>query len=791
MPDVTSRDRGGVQPPGYDDTIRADAAVAVERATDVARADAAIRRTVERIAAQQEFPAFLHEALAEAMRFLGCRDGAVYLYEAGTDTIYRRALISQDLPLEMLARLDEPLPAGRYPHWRLLLASRETMVIEMDFEADDWWPESAAWHGSRGNKTFLVVPMLLGERLIGYFDLALQRDHEEISSTELEFVQAIAQQATLGLLMSNLSKRTREAGRAKELAKANEALRSSLDMLAGNPELSSFLHQVLVCAMKQLRCADGGIFIYDPTNETLQLTEAILGDDGSGMVDDARPFEGVFPTSEVPVWARVLATREVILSDLEVHEHIRAPGVKEWHRRRGNRIVVASPMILGDRPIGYLGLGVRRAATEITAAQIELVRALTQQATLALHITRLAEQAKDTAITREQEAAARERAAEMARANAVLRGTLDRLASEEAPDAFLGHVLSEIVRQSGAYAGHLFVYEAADSTLRLHSASRGGVLTRGPLPDDPPIFRAPISPEITFQYLFATRHLTWLPVDEVHHWRRAETLEWHRRMGHLATAGLALFAGKQPVGALGLEFRTATPLTTARAELVQALATQAALALELMRLGKAERSAAVVDERNALAREIHDTIAQSLALIVMQLADAETKLGPAWAEAGKSLDIVRELAVESLASARRSVSLLRPNAGAELPQLIRAVVENVRRHIDGKVDFRVDGNAFFVAAQVEAELAGIAREALTNAAKHSRATHVRVELAFVEARTIRLAIFDNGVGFDPDRVRHDAYGLVGMHERAARIGAALTFVTESGAGTEVVAAWPA
>jgi signal transduction histidine kinase len=757
---------------------------------ELARANEALRRTVDRLAARPELSSFLHEVLGEAMRFLGSRDGGIYVYEAATDTVFPRAVIAKDLPADVLARFGEPLPSNRCPHWGLVRASRETIVISMDGDGDESWPEVANWHRSRDNAALLLVPMLFGERLVGYFDLAVQRPPAEISASELELVKVLAQQATIGLHMSKLARRAKESGRANELAKANEALRSSLDMLAGNPELSSFLHQVLASAMKQLRCADGGIFIYDPVHETLQLTEAILGDDGSGRVDDARPFEGVFPTSEVPVWARVLTTREPILNDLEVHEHIRSPGVIEWHRRRGNRIVVVTPMILGDRPIGYLGLGVRREASEITAAQLELVKALTQQATLALHITRLAEAAKDTAVADEQESAARERAAEMARANAVVRGTLDRLASDEAPDGFLAHVLLEIVRQSGAYTGHLFVYEAEDSTLRLHSAARGGVLTRGPLPDDPAIFRAPISPELTFQYLFATRRLTWLPVDELHDWRRSEMLEWHRRMGHVATAGLALFAGKQPVGALGLEFRKSTPLPLARAELVQALATQAALALEMMRLGKAERSAAVADERNALARDVHDTIAQGLALIVMQLADAETKLGPAWAEAGKSLDIVRELAVESLASARKSVGLLRPARGG-LTQVLRTLVENVRRHFAARVDLRVDGNAFFVDGRVEAELAGIAREALTNAVKHSRATRVRVELAFLEVRTVRLVISDDGVGFDFDRVRDDAYGIVGMQERAARIGAALTFVTESGAGTEVVAAWPA
>jgi signal transduction histidine kinase len=225
-------------------------------------------------------------------------------------------------------------------------------------------------------------------------------------------------------------------------------------------------------------------------------------------------------------------------------------------------------------------------------------------------------------------------------------------------------------------------------------------------------------------------------------------------------------------------------------ELIQALGSQAALALEMRRLGDTERHAAIADERNRLAREIHDGLAQALALMVMQLADAEDKLGPAWAVARKPLDTVRELAIGGLASARRSVGMLRPNGPVGLLRAIRHAADNLGRYDTGAIDVHVTGSPFALDATVEAELVGIAREAMTNAAKHSRATHLAVEVAFTEGHAVRLAVVDDGVGFDPDAQRADAYGLVGMRERAARIGAALTLVTEPGGGTQIVAAWP-
>jgi hypothetical protein len=84
----------------------------------------------------------------------------------------------------------------------------------------------------------------------------------------------------------------------------------------------------------------------------------------------------------------------------------------------------------------------------------------------------------------------------------------------------------------------------------------------------------------------------------------------------------------------------------------------------------------------------------------------------------------------------------------------------------------------------------IAREALTNAAKHSQANRIDLEVAYSDPRSIRVTIADAGVGVDPAQPRNGRFDLIGMSERATHIGAALTLASEPSAGTEIVAVWP-
>jgi len=272
------------------------------------------------------------------------------------------------------------------------------------------------------------------------------------------------------------------------------------------------------------------------------------------------------------------------------------------------------------------------------------------------------------------------------------------------------------------------------------------------------------------------------------------------------SAGLALRRGDTIVGLLVLAYHVSEVMPTERIIATRTLTRYAALVLELAWLADESREAAVVraqakaaeerttaiaEERNRLARDIHDTLAQALAQIVMQLQHAETKLGPAWASAREPLETVRKLAVEGLAEARRSVSMLRPPVTPHgLAQAVQEAAGLVRGYYSGVLDVCVDGVPHPLERPVEEELFAIVREALTNAAKHSRANHIDVEVAYPDARSVRVTVTDDGVGFDPEQPRSGRYGLIGMSERAGRIGAALTLASEPGAGTEIVAVWP-
>jgi two-component system NarL family sensor kinase len=196
---------------------------------------------------------------------------------------------------------------------------------------------------------------------------------------------------------------------------------------------------------------------------------------------------------------------------------------------------------------------------------------------------------------------------------------------------------------------------------------------------------------------------------------------------------------------------------------------------------------AALEERNRLAREIHDTLAQSLAAISMQLETAD-----ALAEArgdGRLAGAVRRaltLTRSTLEEARRSVMDLRraPLEGRPLDEALRALGEELRDGAEGGLDLQVvcEGCEVGFPPAVEAGLYGIAREALTNVVRHARATRAVVHLWRAPER-VRMWIGDDGGGFDPRDVAPGRFGLVGMSERARLLGGSLRVESAQGAGT--------
>jgi signal transduction histidine kinase len=229
-----------------------------------------------------------------------------------------------------------------------------------------------------------------------------------------------------------------------------------------------------------------------------------------------------------------------------------------------------------------------------------------------------------------------------------------------------------------------------------------------------------------------------------------------------------------------------------RRAVIDATARQATLALHHSR--QAERSRAEarrqarLEERNRIARDIHDTLTQGFAAILMQLQAAQRSAPDLPAPVTRSLETAVDLARSHMIEARRSVGTLRPRAAGEedLAAALSRMVQLVRRTTATPIELTVDELPSM--GGMEREVLGIAQEALTNAVRHARAHRIVIRASSARGVGLRLSVADDGRGIgDADGGR--GFGLTSMQERADRIGAALTVVTAPRAGTEVVLAW--
>jgi signal transduction histidine kinase len=227
--------------------------------------------------------------------------------------------------------------------------------------------------------------------------------------------------------------------------------------------------------------------------------------------------------------------------------------------------------------------------------------------------------------------------------------------------------------------------------------------------------------------------------------------------------------------------------------LTEAIARQAALALHFSQVLETsrveERRKAILEERNRLARDIHDNLAQGFGAILMQLQAAQREVDTALAPFAQKIETAIDLARTHMVEARRSVGALRPNVGdgESIGAALKRIGERVQMTSTVPIALELD-ELPRLGDVVEREIIGIVQEALTNAVRHSRARRITVKASAVRSIGIRMSVADDGRGFARDR-NSSGFGMISMEERAERIGASLTVVTAPRRGTEIVLAW--
>jgi signal transduction histidine kinase len=222
-------------------------------------------------------------------------------------------------------------------------------------------------------------------------------------------------------------------------------------------------------------------------------------------------------------------------------------------------------------------------------------------------------------------------------------------------------------------------------------------------------------------------------------------------------------------------------------QLIEMLAAHAAIAIENARLYERSRELTVVEERNRVARELHDSVTQNLFGVVLAAETAATLLDRDPAAAKAQLARVQELARAGMDELRSLIFELRPAALADegLAATLRKHIGVLRRVHDQDIALQVAG-APRLNGTGDGDVLRIAQEAVNNALHHARATRIDVGL---DARngTLVLTVVDDGVGFDPaaPEVRARRLGLTSMEERARALGGTLTIDSRPGAGTRV------
>ncbi|HIK15979.1 MAG TPA: PAS domain-containing protein [Leptolyngbyaceae cyanobacterium M33_DOE_097] len=203
---------------------------------------------------------------------------------------------------------------------------------------------------------------------------------------------------------------------------------------------------------------------------------------------------------------------------------------------------------------------------------------------------------------------------------------------------------------------------------------------------------------------------------------------------------------------------------------------------------KRAEEASILEERNRMAREIHDTLAQAFTGILVHMGTVSRLVTTNPGAIQTHINTVRDLARSGLTEARRSVAALRPQLleDGNLWTALERFVAALQYSTETSLICEVVGTPYVLPAEIENNLLRIAQEAFTNAIRYANATEIRIELVY-ESTQCFLHIRDNGQGFEVNpTILNRGFGLLGITERAERIGAQLSIESRLGQGTEVI-----
>lgn len=584
---------------------------------------------------------------------------------------------------------------------------------------------------------------------------------------------------------------------AEALARANAVLTESVRRLSASDDTSQLLDGIVeqVAELIEARC----VFLleYSSTTDTLTLLRTWL--DGNILVgprgDELELFSKPFPTNISRSWQLMCADRGMVTGSRAPTLGVTWPGAAEFMARIEATDCGRIALFIGDEPVGCLAFAVSD-GRELPTDDRNLIETISRQAAVAIKLVKQADASKKAAVSRERELSARDNAETLQRLNEILIRGAERVdRTSDLRDALIGFLL-EAKRTVGAF--YAAAYRAPEGTRHVPIAV---VIEDSSLSDKEIVSsgtferfeeRSADAPSGFFSRLSRGEFVS-LKTDEFDPHLSADSLAYHRSIGNQVIWHFPLMLRGKSCGyvALGMQ-RDALPSEKESEQLV-AIQMHLSLAMEMQRLAKQVEQAAIIEERNRLARDIHDTLAQGALGVILHLESMSQFLSKDPTRAEQAIALVLQLARNNLDDARRAIGLLRGDSQHfnDLASRISGVVRLVNAESDDSVDVRLECPTTVPAFTPERteQIVRIIAEALKNAKRHASANSITVRLDKEELEwTVRVT--DNGCGFDPNIQPNEHYGLLGMRERAVRADCILSIRSELGVGTNVMLSWP-
>ncbi|MCC3420050.1 MAG: GAF domain-containing sensor histidine kinase [Microcoleus sp. PH2017_01_SCD_O_A] len=617
----------------------------------------------------------------------------------------------------------------------------------------DWVEPLRSFYAAVRVQSSYSVPIRVKGQWWGVLCLNYCRAAIEIGAAEVAVLRSIADCIGSAIQRDRTQKIILQAEqvRVAELAKANHLLKQTVDLLATEPDLNRFLDYVLKAFSEQfdapliqywespepgdiaylrLACRNGQILTAaDLPNDCLVTGVPILPElAGYGNFQTRQRY---YVIEDIPTDPIELALFSPLNFDLET-----------WCTEHGIRKMINIALMWSEKATSSLILYFP-SDRHLSDRQIELMCALAQQVTLAIQLTQLAEIKQSEAIARAQEQAAHESVTELVKANTALKQSLDTLATDPDLDRFIGYTLKLIAEQLDAPRIEYWVHsDREDRAYSYLTYCQGQTLKSS----DP---SAQVGLDVT------------------------------------PFLDIPLKVGNTNIGTLTIYLSSYRTFPGQTIELAHALAQQLTFAIELTRFAEEAQQAALLQERTRMAREIHDTLAQAFGGISMQLQAFDYFAATQPEKAQTHLLTAQALARDGLAEARRSVwTLYLETSEYEDPaRTIAKFIEQAMSRQSVPIDLAIDGSPRRLHPDLGLNLLRIAQESIANALRHAQPQTIQIRLSY-SLQNLQMTIRDDGCGFEAQSPS-PGFGLMGMQQRAARIGATWHLVSQIDRGTSI------